>query len=73
MTIFIIFEMPRDEIFASEEQEKKINLEKHQLLYRGLQEVTIQKNAYKLDRSCDPPLVYEPAIWYSASLFVKTI
>ena len=65
--------MPRDDIFASEEQEKKIILEKHHMLYRGLHEVTIQKNAYKLDRSCDPALVYEPAIWYSASLFVKTI
>ena len=37
------FGIPREEMFASEEQEKKINLKRHHVLYRGLQEVTIQK------------------------------
>ena len=48
----IPFRIPRDEIFASEEQEKEINLKKHHALYRRLQEVTIPKS----DRSYDPPV-----------------
>ena len=31
------FGIPRDEIFASDEEEKEINLKKHHELYRGLQ------------------------------------
>ena len=53
------FGIPREEIFASEEQKKKINLKRHHMLYQGIQEVAIQKDSYKLDRSYYPPVSQE--------------